>query len=248
VGDTKLIFPNGPDKRFGEIGAWQVGSPIGSFYGYVNDGLFQNQADLDAIEQSGEGLGRLRWRDISGPDGVPDGKITDADKGIIGSPQPKLTMGLNIGLNYKAFDFNMQLFGSFGNDIYNYNKLFTHFGFFNSNIAQEVLDNSWTSEGNGSLPIIDPNDSQSVTSSTFYVEDGSYVRAQNITLGYTLPKVSVISKLRVYVQMQNAFTITGYSGIDPALSSVRQGDAFTGYDFGNYPSSRTFMLGVNLSF
>jgi TonB-dependent starch-binding outer membrane protein SusC len=248
VGDTKLIFPGGPDKRFGEIGAWQVGSPIGSFYGYVNDGLFQNQADLDAIEQSGEGLGRLRWKDISGPDGTPDGRITDADKGIIGSPQPKLTMGLNIGLTYKALDFNMQLFGSFGNDIYNYNKLFTHFGFFNSNIAQEVIDNSWTSEGNGTLPIIDPNDSQSVTSSSFYVEDGSYVRAQNITLGYTIPKMPVIQKLRVYVQMQNAFTITGYSGIDPALSSVQQGDAFTGYDFGNYPSSRTFMVGVNASF
>ncbi len=248
VGDTKLIFPGGPDKRFGEIGVWQVGYPIGSFYGYVNDGLFQNQADLDAVVQSGEGLGRLRWKDISGPNGVPDGEITDADKGVIGSPQPKLTMGLNIGLNYKSFDFTMMLFGSFGNDIYNYNKLFTHFGFFNSNIAQEVIDDSWTSEGVGSLPIIDPNDSQSVTSSSFYVEDGSYVRAQNITLGYTLPKTPVFQKLRVYLQMQNAFTITKYSGIDPALSSVRQGDAFTGYDFGNYPSSRTFMVGVNATF
>jgi hypothetical protein len=164
-------------------------------------------------------------------------------------------MGLNLGLTYKAFDFNMFLFGSFGNDIYNYNKLFTHFGFFNSNVSEEVFTDSWTPERGGSLPAIDPNDSFSLTSSSFYVENGSYIRAQNVTLGYTIPSNKYVQRLRVYVQAQNLFTITDYSGIDPALSNVNIGGANTGrenswlgFDFGNYPSSRTFMVGVNATF
>jgi TonB-linked SusC/RagA family outer membrane protein len=249
-GGTEILFPVGPDKRFGEINAWMLGEPIGVFYGYQHDGIFETQADLDAIEQNGEAIGRFRWKDKNN-----DGVINTSDLGAIGSPHPKLTMGLNLGLTYKAFDFNMFLFGSFGNDIYNYNKLFTHFGFFNSNVSEEVFTDSWTPERGGSLPAIDPNDSFSLTSSSFYVENGSYIRAQNVTLGYTIPSNKYVQRLRVYVQAQNLFTITDYSGIDPALSNVNIGGANTGrenswlgFDFGNYPSSRTFMVGVNATF
>jgi hypothetical protein len=147
----------------------------------------------------------------------------------------------------------MLMFGTFGNKIYNYNKLFTHFGFFNSNISKDVLTDSWTAEGVGTLPKIDPDDNFSLTSSTFYVEDGGYLRCQTMTLGYTFPKIKAISKLRVYLQGQNLFTITKYKGIDPAVSSVnigngQQNDTWAGYDFGNYPSSRVFMVGVNATF
>ncbi len=249
VGGTDVIFPGGVDKRFGEVNAFVVGSPISSFYGYQLDGIFQNQAEVDALEQAGAAPGRFRWKDLN-----DDGQINDEDKGVIGSPHPDLTMGLNIGLNYKNFDFSTFIFGSFGNDIYNYNKIFTHRGFFNSNVSEDVLTNSWTSEGSGgTLPKIDGDDSFSTESSTFYVEDGTYVRAQTITLGYTFPANTVFQSLRVYVQAQNAFTISGYDGIDPALSNVdigdgNQNDSWTGFDFGNYPSSRVFMAGLNVTF
>ena len=250
-GNTNSFFPPGVDKRFGEVNVWQVGSPISSFYGYTQNGLFQTAAEVGALDQGGASkLGRIKFVDKNG-----DGKINDADRGVIGSPQPKATIGLNLGATYKAFDFSMFLFGSFGNKIYNYNRLFTHFGFFNSNVAKEVLTNSWTpTDTNHTLPAIDPNDSQSLSSSTFYVEDGSYIRAQNMTLGYTFGKNKAFQKLRVYVQGQNLFTITKYKGIDPALSNVNPGNngannnGWMGFDFGNYPSSRTYMVGVNLTF
>jgi TonB-linked SusC/RagA family outer membrane protein len=251
-GDTKLLFPAGIDKRFGEVNVWQVGNPISSFYGYRLAGIFQNDAEVAAIDQTGSKVGRFKWEDING-----DGHINDADKVVIGNPHPKLTAGLNIGLNYKAIDFNLFLYGSWGNKIYNYNKLFTHFGFFNSNVHEDVLTDSWVEGEGGSLPAIDPDDNFSLTSSSFYVENGSYVRAQNVSLGYTIPGNKVFQKVRIYVQAQNLFTITKYSGIDPAISSVnvgqtingqQQNDAWAGFDFGNYPSSKTFMLGLNASF
>jgi len=255
-GNAQFVFPTGVDKRFGEVNAWKVGSPISGFYGYQLDGIFKSQAEVDALNQAGAAVGRFRFKDLNG-----DGVINDADKGIIGSPHPKLTMGLNLGLNYKKFDFTMFLFGSFGQQIYNYNKLFSIFGQFNSNVDKRVLTDSWSpSNPNGTLPMIDPNDTYSNTSSSFYVESGSYLRAQNVTLGYTLPAVAKLglSRLRLYVQAQNLFTITKYSGIDPAISSVNvgttdpygvgQNNGWMGFDFGNYPSSRTFLFGVNASF
>jgi len=250
-GNTNSFFAPGIDLRFGVVNVWQVGSPISAFYGYTQNGLFQNKAEAAALDQAGTSApGHIRFVDKNG-----DGKINDADKGVIGTPQPKATVGLNLGATYKSFDFNMFLYGSFGNKIYNYNRLFTHFGFFNSNVAKEVLTNSWSATDTSKpLPIIDPNDSFSLSSSTFYVEDGSYIRAQNMTLGYTVPKIKGIQKLRVYVQGQNMFTITKYKGIDPALSNVNPGNnggnnnGWMGFDFGNYPSSRTYMVGANLTF
>jgi hypothetical protein len=249
-GNAQIIYPGGIDKRFGEVNAWKVGEPISGFYGYTLDGIFENAAQVAALDQAGAAIGRFRFKDLNG-----DGQINDDDKGVIGSPHPKMTMGLNLGLNFKQFDFTMFLFGSFGNEIYNYNKLFTHFGFFNSNVSEEALDNAWTGEGSGGeLPLIDGADSFSLESSTFYVSKGSYLRAQNISLGYTIPKNNIFQSVRVYVQAQNAFTITPYEGIDPAISSVnvgnsqQQNDGWAGFDFGNYPGSRVFMIGATAAF
>jgi hypothetical protein len=157
----------------------------------------------------------------------------------------------------------MFFFASVGNDIYNYNKAFTDFHLFNSNISEDVYNNAWRGEGtSNSIPRIDGSDSFSrSTSSTYFVEDGSFLRARTISLGYNLPGISSIGleKLRLYVQIQNAFTITQYSGIDPEVSNVNVGgfnqadqsknnDSWTGFDFGNYPASRVFMFGLNASF
>lgn len=265
-GQQTFIFPPGVDKRFGEINVWQVGYPISSFYGYTNDGFFDDDQEIDAADaadgdptteyQAGQDIGRFKRKDING-----DGIINGDDQAVIGNPHPDLTAGLNIGLNYRNFDFSIFLFASIGNEIYNYNKLFSHFGQFNSNMSKDVLTETWTESNkeNATLPELDGGDTFASQSSDFYVENGSYLRAQNISLGYTFPGSSLFAfrNLRIYVQAQNLFTITEYSGIDPALSNVdigvavdgrRQNDGWTGYDLGSYPSSKTFMFGVNATF
>jgi TonB-linked SusC/RagA family outer membrane protein len=248
-GNALNLFPGGIDGRFGTVNAWPVGSPISSFWGLQVDGIFQNAAEAAALDQPGAAPGRYRFKDLNG-----DGQINDDDKGIIGNPHPKATLGFNIGLDVKNFDFNVFFFGSFGNEIYNYNRLFTHFGFFNTNVANEALDNAWTGEGSGgTLPAVDGNDSFSLDSNTSYVEPGGYLRMQNLSVGYTFPANNVFSNLRIYIQGQNLFTITNYGGIDPALSNVnigdgRQNDGWTGYDFGNFPTSKIVSIGVNASF
>ncbi len=255
-GEQEFVFPPGIDKRFGEVNVWQVGYPISSFYGFQNEGMFQTQAEVDAIDQAGAAIGRFKRKDIN-----KDGIINGDDNTIIGNPHPDLTLGLTLGLDYKNFDFSVFLFASIGNDIFNYNKVFTHLGQFSSNMSKEVLTNTWTPENpNAPIPKLDGGDTFKSQSSSFYVEDGSYLRAQNVTLGYTLPSTTNFlgfDRLRVYLQAQNLFTITDYSGIDPALSNVNggvnvdgqlQNDGWSGYDLGNYPASKSFIFGVNVTF
>jgi hypothetical protein len=140
--------------------------------------------------------------------------------------------------------------------VFNYQKLFDVFSFFNSNVRKDVVTNSFTtSNPNAKYPINDLNDIFSISPNTFYVEDASYLRAKNIQIGYTVPSNVLgrtFSNLRFYLQAQNLFTLTGYSGLDPSPSNFGQsglnGDLWNGYDFGNYPTSRTFMFGVNAGF
>ena len=226
----------------------QVGSPIGTFYGYAYDGIFRSQAEVEAhAAQDGKAVGRIRFKDINN-----DGQINGDDLGPIGSYHPDATVGLNIGATWRGFDATIFFFGSFGNEIMNYNKLFEVFRFFNTNVRKEVLTESFhpTNNPGGSLPIIDENDTFSEQPNGFYVEDGTYIRARNVQIGYSMPNAFLnrtgLSKLRIYVQAQNLFTITDYSGIDPALSNFEQGDSFGGVDEGNYPGNKIFMLGVNL--
>ena len=258
-GEATAVFPQGIDKRFGEVNVWKVGFPISSFYGFINDGIFQTQAEVDALGQPGAGIGRYRRKDLNG-----DGVINGDDQTVIGNPHPDLTIGASLGANYKNFDLTVLLFASLGNEIYNYNKVFTHFGQFASNMSKDVLTDSWTETNTGaSLPKLDPGDTFSALSSTFYVENGSYLRAQNIAIGYTVPKTVLgMKSLRVYFQTQNLFTITKYSGIDPAISNANigvaidrqlsnggfQNDGWYGFDLGNYPAPKTFMVGVNATF
>lgn len=261
-GSSEVFFPTGFDSRIGTVNFNKVGLPISSFYGLTADGIFRSQAEVDAhAQQDGKAVGAIRFKDLNS-----DGVINDDDRGAIGSPHPDFYGGINLGLNYKNFDFTIFLFASVGNELFNYNKLFDTFGQFNSNVRKDVLTNSFhpTDNPNGSLPMLNVNDTQSRQPSTFYVEDASYLRAKNIQLGYTFPNEmlgGVFSSLRLYVQAQNLFTITGYSGLDPAPSNFGvqdsdpndpnaaiKADLWYGYDFGNYPASKIFMFGINAAF
>ncbi|MEL6590449.1 MAG: SusC/RagA family TonB-linked outer membrane protein, partial [Bacteroidota bacterium] len=250
-GVQESFFSTGGDTRIGRTSINTVGNPIGTFYGFTYDGLFRSQEEVDAhATQDGAAVGRIRFKDLN-----EDGVINDDDLGIIGSPHPDFTAGINIGLSYKNFDFTMFLFASQGNEIFNYNKLFEVFRFFNTNVREEVLTDAFhpTRNPEGTLPIMDENDVFSERPNSFYVEDASYIRAKQMQLGYTLPTELGsrlgMTNVRIYIQGQNLFTITNYSGIDPALSNfgVRgNSDQWNGNDFGNYPSSKVFMAGISL--
>ncbi|MEL6357193.1 MAG: TonB-dependent receptor, partial [Bacteroidota bacterium] len=269
---TEFFGRGGQGTRVGTPQINRVGFPVGSFYGYQTNGIWQSQAEIDAADAStgddnsfmpGAQVGGLRWADVDSFDpetgertGQPDGRITDADLTIIGNPHPDLTAGLNIGVSFRNFDLSAFFYGSFGNDILNSTKQFTIFRQFNTNADRAVLD-AWTpSNADSNIPALNINDTESRKISSFYVEDGTYVRLKQLQLGYTLPSTfggDVISNLRFYVQAQNLFTITDYSGLDPALSTfgLAGGDAddlFMGVDYGNYPTARIIMLGVSAAF
>lgn len=261
-GGSETFFPTGFDSRVGPINFNKVGLPISTFYGLTADGLFRSQAEVDAhADQPGKAVGRIRFKDLNG-----DGVINDDDKGAIGDAHPDFYGGINLGVNYKNFDLSVFMFASVGNQLFNYNKLFSEFGFFNSNVRKDRVTDAFDAATNpdGKFPILDVNDTYSYVPSSYYVEDASYLRCKNIQLGYTFPSASlgkVFSSLRVYVQAQNLFTITGYSGLDPApsnfgiqdsnpndLSAALISDLWTGFDFGNYPANKIFMIGVNAGF
>ncbi|MBK8566497.1 MAG: TonB-dependent receptor [Saprospiraceae bacterium] len=261
-GSTEVVFPTGSDSRIGILNHFALGLPVSSFFGYTADGLFRTQAEVDAhAAQDGKEVGRIRFKDLDG-----DGVINDNDKGAIGNPHPDWYGGLNLGFNYKQFDLTIFLFASVGNEIFRYNKLFDTFGFFNSNVRKDVLTRSFhpTKNPDGDLPMLNVNDTYSYQPSSFFVEDASYLRAKNISLGYNFKPGSlgkVFSSLRIYASAQNLFTITKYEGLDPALSNFGvqgsnpndpyatiKSDLWNGFDFGNYPTNKIFMVGVNAGF
>jgi len=159
---------------------------------------------------------------------------------------------VNFNASYKNFDFVVFFQGSQGNDLINYVRRWTDFWFFQGNRSVRMYEESWTPElGNSAkLPILSGNDNVSGDyPSTYFVENGSYLRLKNLQVGYNFPNLKGISRLRVYVQATNLFTITNYSGLDPEVNLNGDGsDANLGLDEGFYPTSRQFMFGVNLGF
>jgi TonB-dependent starch-binding outer membrane protein SusC len=239
----------------------QVGQPLSSFYGFDVVGLFADQAAVDnAPTQEGAAPGRFQFADLNGFDengvltGVPDGKIDLADRTNLGNPIPDFTGGLTIKLNYKAFELELYSFASIGNEVYNISKLFTDFYplFPGAAISDRVKD-SWTFDNpSGDIPLFEntSNFSTNTQSNSFYVEDGSYFRMQNITFGYYLPQSILadlnLSKLRIFAGVNNVFTITGYDGLDPGVGGAA--DTNFGIDLGNYPLTRSWTFGINLGF
>ncbi len=245
----------------------RVGEPIGAFFGYQTDGYFQSQAEVDALNaaaralpgapadaryQAGAAPGRIKFRDTNG-----DGQVTLADRTIIGSPHPSFTGGLDLELRRGRFDLGATTFGSFGNKIFDVQKQYYVFSDFSTNVRKDRLENSWRPDNpNAKYPQLNVNDTFSRQYSSFYVENGSYVRLRSLQLGYTLPATGrVLPGSRLYVQGENLFTITGYDGLDPSLPTQAVDDRgrdlrdqFRGVDQGVYPTSRTFSVGFTTSF
>lgn len=219
----------------------EAGQPIGYFRGFRTNGIFQNQAQIDnaPVLNSNTQPGDLIFVDINN-----DGVINDEDRTNIGDPIPDFTMGFNLTLNYKNFDLSAYAFASVGNDIVrNYERNLP-----NANRPVSFL-NRWTGEGtSNSFPRVTTGANNNILFSDFYVEDGSFVRLQNLQLGYTLSRETVekwgLGKLRFYVSVNNLFTLTEYSGYDPTAST---GEPIGGgIDYGFYPTPRTYLLGINL--
>jgi len=220
----------------------EAGFPIGYFYGYKTDGLFQTQAEVDAhATQLNASPGDLRFVDSDG-----DGEITEEDRTSLGDPIPDVTMGMNFSFDYKNFDFNVYAFASIGNDMarnYERNVPLT-------NRSANHLDR-WTGPGtSNSFPRVTTGATGNTLFSDFYVEDASFVRLQNIQLGYTLDnkiaKTVGLDKLRFYVTANNLFTLTKYKGYDPSASNGTP--LSSGVDQGFYPVPRTFLFGLNVNF
>ncbi|MCG9793536.1 SusC/RagA family TonB-linked outer membrane protein [Flavobacterium algicola] len=234
-----------------EISRSAVGQPIGSFYGFVADGLFRTEQEVaDYGLQPNAQPGDLKFKDVNG-----DGELNTLDRTFIGSPHPKLMLGFNVNLKYKQLDLGMFFNGNFGNKLYNLTKYKTQFfnqSAYNKDIA--LLD-AWTVDNpNSNIPRLSLDDSNNnIRPSSYYVEDGSYFKLNNLQLGYTFkPEIIGGIKLRLYGQASNVFTITKYSGMTPQIglqsysSSNRNLDI--GVDRGIYPPSRTFVFGCNLNF
>jgi len=251
-GDQDSFF--GPNlTRFGGFIINQVGSPIGSFYGYVADGFFHDAADVAAhATQDGAAPGRIKFRDLNG-----DGVINVDDRTIIGNPHPKFTAGLDLGARRGNFDVSATIFGTYGNDIWENQMEFYVFREFEANVKKDLLANSWTpTNQNAKYPRLDVSDLFSRAVSSYYVKDGSYTRLRNMQVGYTLPSSArYLPGARVYVQGDNLFTKTNYEGMDPALPAqnvtgpagdIR--DQYRGVDRGAYPSNRIFSVGIVTTF
>lgn len=268
-----------------------VGESLYNFYGYVTDGVYKDLEDLQnspkPAKYPADGVfnrsntvwvGDLKYKDLSGPEGVPDGVIDEHDKTNIGSPMPKFTFGWTNTFRYKNFDFSVFVNGSYGNKVFNYlgmkltrmnsawtnqlnsiadrailvpvdpDKVYPEGTNWYDDVANVQVANPETSIPRASIQ--DPNDNDRI--SDRYIEDGSYIRFKNIALGYTFSTETIknwgLQNLRVYANIQNLWTITGYSGYDPEIGASTASQNVFGLDNGRYPSPTVFSFGLNISF
>lgn len=230
TGANTRVFRDAPDLSYSN-----VGDPIASFYGYR----------VERLDNTGNPI----YQDLSGPDGVPDGQIDpEYDRTIIGNPYPDMIYGITLNMNWNGFDLSTFISGSQGNDIVNASM---GYGFAFSNRTREVLD-AWSVD-NTSSAVFRPSASETVNHefSDYYVEDGSYTRVKNITVGYTLPASLVskakLEKIRVFISGNNLFTLTDYSGFDPEIG-VNNDPRDVGVDRGFYPQAKSIIGGLQISF
>ena len=271
----------------------EVGQPLYNFYGYVVDGVYEDYQDIldspKAVKYPADGVfkrsqtvwvGDLKYKDISGPEGIPDGMIDEHDRTVIGSPLPIFTFGWTNSLRYKNLDLSIFFNGSYGNKVFNYNAVeLTHMNSAWSNQLNAVADRAklvpvdpdkvyadgskWydditnvkVANPGTKTPrptTADPNDNDRY--STRYIEDGSFIRVKNITLGYTFPKNMLakynVENLRVYCNVQNLYTFTKYTGYDPEVGASTQDSTGLAYgiDNGRYPSPFMCSFGLNITF
>lgn len=245
VNNAAGFLPGGLFNLNQSTSRFQTGLPIGVFYGLKTDGIFQNQAEIDthAVQPNAQ-PGDLRYVDVDG-DGVIEFGSSD-DLTVIGNPIPDVTMGFNLNLNFHQFDFGTSLYASIGNDVArSYERFLTY-----SNKPDLYLDR-WTGEGTSNeVPRASSEASNNQLFSSFYVEDGSYLRIQNVQLGYSIPTKYLnnmgLDQFRFYVSVNNVYTFTKYRGYNPDVSNANPTSA--GVDLGQYPNTRTFTTGINVSF
>lgn len=227
----------------------EIGTAFPQFFGYEIEGIFQTAEEAAAHAEFGSynSPGHFKFKDING-----DGVIDADDRTYIGNPHPDLTGGLNGSVSYKRFNLQANIYGSFGNDILNLNRRSLDFNLFQRNRSKDRLYKSWGSpylddNSQATLPIAEVNDAISQLPSSYYIEDGSYLRLQNLQVGYTFPKEAFgnapIEGLNAYLMMTNVFTITGYSGLDPAIQTS---DSRYGVDLATWPAPRRYTFGLNL--
>jgi len=240
----------------------EVGHEMSSYFGFQVAGLWQSQEEIDqANAQAPDGLfqpdaapGRFRYKDVNG-----DGEITAADRTFLGSPNPDLTYGLNLRFAYSNWDLGVSLFGSQGAQNWNHVKWWTDFfSSFNGAKSKEALENSWkpgADNSDATVPIqeLERTFSTNEVPNSYFVEDASYLRVQNIRIGYSLPTRWIsqlgLEKLRIYAKAVNVFTLTGYSNPEPEVGGENPTDVTSfAIDEGTFPTPREFLGGVNLTF
>jgi TonB-linked SusC/RagA family outer membrane protein len=244
------------DERVQNFVVSQQGYPISSFFGYTILGIFQSdEAGKAAPAQFGSAAenkaGRFQFKDTNG-----DGVVNSKDLSIIGNPHPDFSYGINVNVNYKSFGLSIFGQGVQGNQIFNYVKYWTDFPTFGGNRSLRMFTQSWEpGKTNAVLPQLKSSDQVSIQPSTYYLEDGSYLRLKNVQLTYTMPKELIskvgLSNVRIYLQGQNLVTLTKYSGLDPEINLrnyASGNDRQIGVDGGAYPAAKQYIVGLNVSF
>lgn len=240
-------LPRGGVGQQGSVTLTDNGQPIGSFYVLRTDGIFQTQAEIDnyknkdgIVIQPGAAPGDLKYLDKDG-----DGAITASDKYFVGSYQPKVYYGFNAGINYKGLDATVDFYGNAGNKVYNGKKAFRYQN--TDNIEADYANDRWqANKPSNSVPRLL---SANTPASDYFVESGTFLRLNNITIGYTLPKSALekmnIGTLRFYLTSQNLFTAKRYTGFTPELPGS---PLESGIELNAYPTTRTYAFGVNVTF
>lgn len=217
----------------------KVGEPLGLIKSYIFDGI--NQTGETILPGYDGRLGGHKVKDLNG-----DGTITSADQTITGNPNPNFIFGFSTSLSFKGFDLSAFLSGSQGNDIYNLSRLSFENPLGQRNLLKGVV-NRW-SPTNPSNQYVSAAQGGRLPVSSYYVEDGSYIRCKNLTLGYTLPAIKGVQNIRVYVSGNNLFTLTNYSGFDPEVNTFAGSNTVIGIDNFVYPQARSFLGGIQVTF
>lgn len=248
IGGTPQIFAGQVANIAQNVssGIIRVGEPLGTFYGYVTNGLYQSEAELAGLaDASAKKIGDRKYMDLNG-----DKKIDDKDRQVIGSSQPEFSGGISNTFSYKGIDLTVFLQGVYGNRILNANRFELEYLNGTTNQDRDMLDRWTPTHTNTDIP-------RAATTrpanriSTRQIEDGSYLRVKNIQLGYNLPdawlKSAKIHSARFYITAQNLITWTNYSGYDPEVNRFGQDSRSQGFDYASYPTAKTLLFGLNIT-
>ncbi|MFR9587758.1 MAG: SusC/RagA family TonB-linked outer membrane protein, partial [Rikenellaceae bacterium] len=245
--DSGIIYGNSDilDQNTTYLYVAEEGMPIGYFYGFETDGIFQNQDEIDNYPSlDGSEPGDFKFVDKNG-----DGAITDDDKTEIGNPFPDFTGGFNISVAYKGWDFSVVGKYALGHQIAQAYRLETNRTYYNW--TQWQYDNRWTGEGTSDTYPRIGGQNNFLYISDYYIHDADYLKIQNITLGYDLKRVwknAPLKKIRIYGSLQNWFTFTEYNGLDPEVGYGGTDGWSSGIDLGYYPSAKSMVFGANITF